>query len=90
MATQSSQLPTGIKASQISTHESVHTLILFCHTLYPELSKAFLTFGMGVKFNPATDIPSLDGKVILVTGGTYPLPPLPSRPLTRSPQATPA
>jgi hypothetical protein len=26
---------------------------------------------MGVKFNPATDIPSLDGKVILVTGGMY-------------------
>ena len=31
---------------------------------------------MGVKFNPATDIPSLDGKVILVTGGMYLLHPL--------------
>jgi hypothetical protein len=28
------------------------------------------TSNMGKTFNPATDIPSLEGKVILVTGGT--------------------
>ena len=88
MATQSSPLPTGIKPPAFSTQESLRTLVLFCHTIYPELSKAFLTIGMGVKFNPATDIPSLDGKVILVTGGMYLLHPLlpllPSHPLTRS------
>lgn len=72
MATQSSQLPSGIKPPQLSTLECLCTLVLFCHKLSPELGKGFLTIGMGVKFNPATDIPSLDGKVILVTGGTYP------------------
>lgn len=72
MATQSSRLPTGIKPPQLSTYECLCTLVLFCHKLSPELGKGFLTIGMGVKFNPATDIPSLDGKVILVTGGTYP------------------
>ncbi|KAG9197824.1 hypothetical protein G6514_000812 [Epicoccum nigrum] len=69
MATQLSSSPTGIKPPQLSTQEALRTLVLFCHTIYPELSKGFLTIGMGVKFNPATDIPSLDGKVILVTGG---------------------
>lgn len=42
--------------------------------LLPELKDIITTLGMGVNFNPATDIGTLEGKVILVTGGIAALP----------------
>jgi hypothetical protein len=38
----------------------------------PELKDSIAGIGMGKKFDPEKDIGSLDGKVILVTGGTHP------------------
>ena len=40
--------------------------------IVPEVRDWITTAGMGKKFNPATDIGSLEGKVILVTGGMAP------------------
>jgi hypothetical protein len=38
--------------------------------ILPELKDWITSFGMGKKFDPSRDIGSLEGKVILVTGGT--------------------
>jgi hypothetical protein len=38
--------------------------------ILPELRDWISSFGMGKAFDPARDIDSLEGKVILVTGGT--------------------
>lgn len=50
--------------------------------IVPEVRDWITTAGMGKKFNPATDIGSLEGKVILVTGGMAP--PTPIAPNTDS------
>jgi hypothetical protein len=39
--------------------------------ILPELRDWITGFGMGKKFDPARDIGSLEGKVLIVTGGTY-------------------
>jgi hypothetical protein len=45
-----------------------------------EIPRLVVDVGMGLlspnlkKYNPETDIPSLDGKVIIVTGGMYAIP----------------
>lgn len=44
--------------------------LLTFNVLLPDFKAQLQNMG-GVKFNPTTDIPSLKGKVILVTGGTY-------------------
>ncbi|KAF2993678.1 hypothetical protein E8E13_001171 [Curvularia kusanoi] len=50
--------------------EFVQTILLLGFRLIlPDLANALSNIGMGVKFNPATDIGPFDGKVILVTGG---------------------
>lgn len=48
--------------------------------IVPELKDTVTSIGMGKTFNPATDIGSLEGKVILVTGGMQlsPSHPIPS------------
>lgn len=48
----------------------ITVLILTFNFLIPEFLE-YLRMGAGKGFNPAKDIPSLAGKVILVTGGTY-------------------
>jgi hypothetical protein len=39
--------------------------------ILPELKDTITSFGMGKTFDPERDIGSLEGKVILVTGGTH-------------------
>jgi NAD(P)-dependent dehydrogenase (short-subunit alcohol dehydrogenase family) len=46
-------------------------LLLSFGFILPELKDSITNFGMGKKFDPSHDIGSLEGKVILVTGGTY-------------------
>lgn len=101
MARPSSSSPSlDVKLPQIiapsflrQSFELVQTILLLGFRLIlPDLANALSNIGMGVKFNPATDIGPLDGKVILVTGGTFThFEPFPqSLQLTRSTQATPA
>jgi hypothetical protein len=48
------------------------TAILLCFGfILPEVKDWITDFGMGKKFDPSRDVGSLEGKVILVTGGTY-------------------
>ncbi|KAJ4341103.1 hypothetical protein N0V95_007323 [Ascochyta clinopodiicola] len=50
--------------------EFIHTIsLLVSGFVLPEIIDTIASFGMGVDFNPAKDIGSLEGKVILVTGG---------------------
>jgi hypothetical protein len=50
----------------------VTTVLLGAGFIIPELKDAISGIGMGKAFVPEKDIGSLDGKVILVTGGTHP------------------
>lgn len=54
-------------------------IFLVFNFLVPTFKYTLQNMG-GVKFNPATDIPSLEGKIILVTGGTSRLLPFPALP----------
>lgn len=45
--------------------------ILTVQVLLPQFRDKLLRRNMGKSFNPATDIPSLNGKVVVVTGGMY-------------------
>lgn len=55
----------------------LHTVwLLGTGFILPEISDAIRSLGMGVTFDPANDIGSLEGKVILVTGGTQAFAPL--------------
>ena len=50
--------------------EFVHTVLLLVSDLvFLEITDTVAGFGMGVDFTPAKDVGSLEGKVILVTGG---------------------
>ena len=40
--------------------------------VFPEVKSWITSIGMGKKFDPERDIGSLEGKVVLVTGGTRP------------------
>lgn len=52
--------------------EIIYTIILFVTgIILPEVLDAVTALGMGVDFKPAKDIASLEGKVILVTGGMF-------------------
>jgi hypothetical protein len=46
-------------------------LLLGFGFILPDLKDSIRHFNMGKKFDPSRDIGSLEGKVILVTGGTY-------------------
>jgi hypothetical protein len=46
-------------------------LLLSFGFILPDLKDSITNFGMGKKFDPSRDIGSLEGKVVLVTGGTY-------------------
>lgn len=48
-------------------------LLLVSGFIFPETVDTVSSCGMGVDFNPARDIASLEGKVVLVTGGNLPL-----------------
>jgi hypothetical protein len=50
----------------------VTAVLLAFGFILPELRDWITDFGMGKNFDPARDIGSLEGKVILVTGGMYP------------------
>ncbi|KAF9698065.1 hypothetical protein EKO04_003909 [Ascochyta lentis] len=50
--------------------EFIHTvLLLVSGFILPEIIDTIASVGMGIDFNPAKDIASLEGKVVLVTGG---------------------
>jgi hypothetical protein len=51
----------------------VTALLLGIGFILPEVKDSIASIGMGKKFAPERDIGSLDGKVILVTGGTRPI-----------------
>ncbi len=51
-------------------HFSNTLFLLALGFILPEIQDGVKSFGMGVDFDPARDIGSLEGKVILVTGGT--------------------
>lgn len=44
-------------------------IFLLYNVILPEARDWITTFGMGKAFDPKTDIGSLEGKIILVTGG---------------------
>jgi hypothetical protein len=46
-------------------------LLLVVGVVFTELQDIVTNFGMGVDFNPSRDIASLEGRVIVVTGGTF-------------------
>jgi NAD(P)-dependent dehydrogenase (short-subunit alcohol dehydrogenase family) len=50
----------------------VTTILLALGFILPELKDSITDLNMGKKFDPERDIGSLEGKVILVTGGTQP------------------
>lgn len=66
------------KTSTLPVLSRLREIIDFLHTLWlvgtgfivPEIADAITALGMGLTFDPAKDIDSLEGKVILVTGGT--------------------
>jgi hypothetical protein len=74
--------PPALQSSQLSlafASSRLRQLLDFLHTVWllgtgfilPEITDAITTLGMGVTFDPAKDIGSLEGKVILVTGGMH-------------------
>jgi hypothetical protein len=68
-ASEASQSPVSSRLSQII--DFLHTLWLVgTGFIIPEIADAITALGMGLTFDPAKDIGSLEGKVILVTGGT--------------------
>jgi hypothetical protein len=51
---------------------SVTAVLLGLGFILPELKDSITSFDMGKKFDPERDIGSLEGRVIMVTGGTQP------------------
>ena len=68
-APETPQSPVSSRLSQVL--DFLHTLWLVgTGFVVPEIVDALTAIGMGLTFDPAKDIGSLEGKVILVTGGT--------------------
>ena len=68
-APETPQSPVSSRLSQVL--DFLHTLWLVgTGFVVLEIVDALTAIGMGLTFDPAKDIGSLEGKVILVTGGT--------------------
>jgi NAD(P)-dependent dehydrogenase (short-subunit alcohol dehydrogenase family) len=85
-ASQSSESITSSRSTSARPTTFLHSILSILHQVFellstalllsfgfilPELKDSITTLGMGKKFDPSRDIGSLEGKVILVTGGTY-------------------